>query len=350
MKNVFRIIIVLTFLLMIFYFSKDHQTSKPLQGNINDHIAIPQTEIDETIGLSIPRPEDGLSVYIGQSAADITKQFGAPTRIDLSNYAYDWWVYTINEQLLMFGVENEVVVQVYTNSFQLNVAPYYIGESLDDIYRKTIVEQEISITIGESIYLFAMNDLDLKTRILVGFDGVLAQLYIDTSSNTLAGIRYINGETLVKHKAYELQYIGELMQEEIPSSYVQMEINEASALQLNDLINTFRVQRELPKLSRSPIVSGIAAAHSEFLTKQHSQTDVAEGFSIKERLNEYELEFESVAYNDAINYTDAIEVVHGWLNSKTHAAALYDERYNFSGTGVYLNNYTQIYMERKTLD
>ena len=349
MKNLLRILIVATFIgIIIYYTSAEEGVSEPLRGPNAHTQAIPRTEVEE-LSMYLPRPLEGISTYVGKEVELILQQFGAPTRIDPSGFQYDWWIYLKDYQLIMFSVQDNIVTQAYTTSGQHNVAPYSIGQSLEDIYRMTIVESEIAVTVDETIYMFLMDEMDLKTRLLVAFEDVFAQLYIDQDTNKLIGVRFIDGETLVRHKPYEFQYIGEMIQHTVPSSFEQSTIDLAYANQIYNLVNEFRLLNNVPQLLLSPILNESAMLHSEYMAlKDLNMSSEEENKTLETRLKENNVEFKEMGENLAVNYYDAIEVIHGWMNSKDHRDTLLNERFNISGTGVYLTNYTQVFIERET--
>ena len=349
MRNLLIMLIVATFIgTILYYTSIGENSSEVLEGPNIPTQAIPSTEVEKT-SMYLPRPIEGVSTLIGSDADLLLKQFGPPTRIEKSRYQYDWWVYVKDKELLMISVEDNKVTQVYTNSTKHNIAPYSIGQSLEEIYRMTIVENEIAVTIDETIYLFLMNEEDLNTRLLVAFEDVLAQLYLDYETNKLIGIRFIDGPTLVKHRPYEFQYIGELIQHTVPSSFEQSKIDLAYSNQIYNLVNEFRLLNNVPKLLISPLLNEIAMEHSEYLVLKDLNINAdAEIIPIESRLEEKNMTYKKVDVNSAINYYDAIEAVHGWINSKEHRDVLFNKRYNMSGTGVYLNKYIQVYIEKET--
>lgn len=59
----------------------------------------------------------------------------------------------------------------------------------------------------------------MQTRLLVKFDGLYAQLYIDGETSELQGIRFTDSETLVLHQPYEMIYQGELVIPTPPSRF-----------------------------------------------------------------------------------------------------------------------------------
>ena len=288
MKNLLRILIVATFFgIILYYTSVEEDRSEVLKGPNAHTQAIPGTELEEEPSMYLPRPLEGVSTLIGQDTDLLLKQFGAPTRIDKSRFQYDWWVYVKDYEFIMVSVQDGIINQVYTNSSKLNIAPYSIGQSLEDIYRMTIVESEIAVTIDETIYMFLMNEVDLNTRLLVAFEDVLAQLYIDQERDRLIGIRFIDGETLVRHRPYEFQYIGEMIQHTVPSSFEQSAIDIAYADQMYNLVNEFRLLNNVPKLLRSPILNEIAMNHSEYMVLKNLNVNAEEEIvSLESRLKD----------------------------------------------------------------
>ncbi|MEO4053646.1 CAP-associated domain-containing protein [Solibacillus sp. CAU 1738] len=347
MEALFRILIIVTFIAIVYYYAGPDATKhEPLEGPTIVQQPILKSDYSKVIEDVQMRPEEGLSTYIGEPSETLLVTYGLPIRIDKTPFQYDWWIYNGEQGFIMFGVSDDKIVQVYTNTNVYDVAPYEIGQSLDDIYRMTIIDSEVTVQLGDNIYLFSMNDADMSSRILVKFKDVYAQLYIDTVTKQLAGIRFLNGETLVEHKPYEMQFIGELIDSSTPSSFAQHEIHKASAAQLLDLTNVIRKKYGVPTLVNDAKLNELAMQSSENMFLKNMETQQSEDdVSLKDKLIEAEIEYKSVDQNIATAYYDAIEVMHGWLNSKEHRAMLLNDTYSHVGTGVFLNYYTQIFIE-----
>lgn len=348
MKALFRILIVATCLAMIYYFSDfDDSTTGLLEG------PNPMTQpvfdvLPENInGEDLPRPTTGISTYIGKSSEEIVEQYGKPDRVDASAFGYEWWIYNVNDRTLMVGVDRDIVTQMYTNDVNFNVAPYRMGQLLDDVYRMTIFEEEVSVKIGENIYMFAMNEMDMKNRILVKYEDIFAQLYIDEEKQQLDGIRFLDGQTLVLHKPYELQFAGELLEASTPSSFKQLKINRANGKQLTELVNSYRKKNELPMLQDMEQLVTVAEDHSEQIFLNNMMTHDSIIDTLTDRLDAHNIMYQTTGENSATNYVDAIEVVHGWINSKEHRDLILNERFNRMGSGTFVNYFTQIYIEAK---
>lgn len=348
MKALFRILIVATTLGIIYYYSFIDQTEhEPLEGPNKVQQAIPSDHYENDFNETLPRPAEGVSTLIGKSSDVLIERYGEPTRKDQSTYGYNWWVYN-EDSFMMFGVEDHIITQVYTNAPSVNVSPYVIDQEAEDVYRMTILESEIAVPIDENIYMFTMNENDTKTRLLVKFAGLYAQLYIDSELGKLIGVRFMDGKTLVMQRPYEMQYVGQLIEQPVSSSYLQLGFHRALGQQLFDLMNTFRMQHNLQPLQYLQSLDDIAMAHSEDMFLQNYVSHVSPTYgTLADRLKEQEISFEESGENIATAYYDAIEAVHGWLNSSDHRTVLLDKNYTHAGSGVYYDYYTQIFIKQE---
>lgn len=348
MKALFRILLACATIAFIgFMFFNTARENEPLKGpNANSNV-IPKTELEQPEEGAITRPQSGLSTFVGQGVRAVLEQYGEPARIEPSSFGYDWWVYkTSAATFFMLGVQDDIVTQVYIAGEALDASPFKIGQKRDDIYRMTIIDYEVAANVDDNIFIFSMNEEDMQTRLLVKFDGVFAQLYIDSETGELQGVRFTDSETLVLHQPYEMIYQGELVTPTPPSSFLQQDINAANAAQLNDLINITRVHHELPSLEIDKALEDVAKMHSEDMKIENflSHESPTNG-DLKKRLEKQGIAFNDANENLATAYFDSIEAMHGWLNSAEHRKVIMDEKYTVVGSGVYFNYYTQIFIE-----
>lgn len=348
MRNLLRVLIVITFFSIIFYYTvgSDDQI-EPLKSSNSAHKPIPKTTIEESNSMYLPRPTTGVSKYIGKKADSVVEAYGIPTRIEPSGFGYDWWIYVKESEYQMYGVRDNVVKQVYTNSNKIDVAPFKIDQTLEDIYRIAILESEITVEVDDNIYIFMMNENDMKSRIIVPYEGVFAQLYIDQDTESLSGIRFIDKDILLLHQPYEYQYVGEMLPKNTVSSFLQKSIDKSYANQVYDLVNEVRTKNNTQKLMKSPNLTDIATLRSESIYIQSVlPSEQSETHSLKEILEDKMVDYKTFEENLAINYYDAIEAYHGWLNSEAHRKILLSDHFNLTGTGVYMGHYSQVFVEK----
>ena len=343
-----KILVLLLIVMGVFYFMTDKVSeNEPLESPVQpgSSIAVPDKgpSID---GQGMPRPEEGMSLFVGQKTEKLVEQFGEPSRIEPSSFQYEWWVYT-EEPRFMAGVLKGKVNQLYTGDVEADVAPFVIGQNVQDIHRFTPIESEIDVTIKENIYTFSLNSEDIKNRILIPYDNLFVQLYIDQMDGGLAGVRFISPNTLVKHQPYDMTYLGEMMEAPKPSSTVQTEVDRAMERQTFELTNQLRESHDQPVLEYNDKLAILSRQHSqEMIFRKQSSNEQQSVEAFSERLKAAGLPHAKAGENIAFNYIDAIETVHGWLNSPKHREVLLGANFTDTGIGVYNKYYTQSFIAK----
>ncbi|WP_391120742.1 CAP domain-containing protein [Psychrobacillus sp. L3] len=349
MKNLFRILIAIAIVLAVFiYFDNPIQENELLTGSNNTGQIIPQEskEIVETNNI-FSRPKTGISVLVGQPSSKVIKLLGKPTRIEPSSFGYEWWVYNDSySSYQLIGVSEEKVKQVFVIGNSVVVTPYKIGQSIEEIYRFTLVQSEITIAIGTNTYTFSLNEDDINDRILVQFDNLLAILYIDVVDKKLEAVRFSDLETLLLQKPYDILYNGSMIETLTPSSSFQIAVDRANERQIFEITNAYRLRHGVNVLESDISLQDIARMQSKEMAKNNVVVnDLAEIPKLSDTLKESEIEFSRAGGNTAAFYFDAGEAVNGWLNSKNHRDTLLGRKYTHTGVGVYGNYYTQNLIE-----
>jgi uncharacterized protein YkwD len=298
------------------------------------------------------RPVTGLSTWIGKSSEQVVESFGEPERIEQSAYGYDWWVYPIStKQYIQMGIEEEKVVTLYAIGNEVDVAPYKLGQKLEDIYRFTIIESELVVNDESGSYQFELNEQDLNTRLLVSLGDIYAQLYLDKFTGELMSIRFLDSSTLIRIHPYEMMYRGELVEETEPTEEEWEAIDTASENQIFDITNVMRDQLGVGKVDWNEEIAEVARGHSREMYEEGYFSHDSPAFgSLADRLEREEITFKSAGENIASQYTDAAEAVHGWLNSEGHRKILLEEDFTDLGVGVHKKYYTQNFIEKFAIE
>lgn len=244
--------------------------------------------------------------------------------------------------MIMAGVADGIVNQIYSADREVDVYPYINGQSSQDIYRSTIIESELEVVAGDNQYTFVLTGDDIKNKMLIQSDGLFTQLYMDEEGAELEAVRFIDPMTLVMQQPYDLFYKGELVEVKKPSSEDQFAVDRALERQILDITNIYRTNHGVNLLKRDYGLQVVARGHSKEMALQNyfSQDSPTSG-TLADRLKTANIEVKKAGENIALNYTDAIEAVHGWLNSPAHQEVLLDKNFTHIGTGVYGNYYTQ---------
>lgn len=339
--------------LLIFYITGERmKENEPLESPVKHGTAVPVQ--DKGVGTVIPqtsRPEVGLSTFVGKSTEVLIEKMGEPTRVEPSAFGYEWWIYRDDPKIMVGVTKDGFVNQVYTTDMSVNVEPFEIGQDLDEIYRFTIIGSEVDVQLDENIYTFSLTSDDLQTRLLVTYQDLFGQLYIDQEKGELMAIRFIDPSTLVLHQPYEMTYMGELLLPSPPSSNLQVEVNRTIERQIFELTNIYRLKYGVSEVQSNYALDIFASEYSEMLARENTsveETNVSE--NLLNRLKEASIEHKKAGENIAFDYVDAIEAVHGWLNSPAHRKVLLDSDFTHLGVGAYGNYYSQNFIKSVTED
>ncbi|WP_257350585.1 CAP domain-containing protein [Pseudalkalibacillus decolorationis] len=295
---------------------------------------------------STPLVEEGISRYFEMSQEELLAQLGEPTRIDPSQYSFDWWIYGDNsDQYIQFGIEKGKVVTAFVLGKNINVSPFKIGQSQEKVMEEISIEKSLPLKINGNEYRFQLSTEEMKTRPLVKINDLWAQLYLDKFTGTLVAIRYLNPETLLLQRPYSIEYRGKLMQQpELPREEWE-EIESAEELQIFEITNVIRERYGVAPVEWHDETAEVAYQHSKEMKVEDyfSHTSPVSG-QLSDRLKSREIKYVKAGENIAANYIDGIAAVMGWLNSEGHRKTMLSDEYTHLGVGVYEKYYTQNFL------
>ncbi|WP_349305553.1 CAP domain-containing protein [Bacillus sp. FJAT-49736] len=294
------------------------------------------------------RPSIGISTLIGKSTSVLVKEFGKPARIDPSAYDYDWWIYNQNgHTYFQAGVENGRVVTIFAIGNQLDISPFKLGEKIEDIYKSILLNTEVLVNYKKGYYRFELSEEDLNIRPLVKLGDIFAQLSLDKFTGTLSSIRFMDKETLIKQRQYEMVYRGELIKPQDPDEAQWKSIEKGSEQQIFDLTNIIRERFKLNELEWDNDVAEVAYQHSEDMFKeQYFSHESPKYGDLAKRLESAHVFYQLAGENIAAQYLDGPAAVEGWLNSEGHRKSLLEKNFTHLGVGVYQKYYTQNFIEK----
>lgn len=295
------------------------------------------------------KPEEGLALLIGKNQAQLEKVLGAPARIDESLYGYQWYIYNQDpKNYVQVGVENKRVVTIYAIGQNLDIAPFEIGQPVEEIFNTHFIDTNINLEFNGNSYRFELNDTDLNLRPMVQLGNVFVQLYIDKFTGNLSSVRFLNAETLIKQRPYELVYSGVLIKASEPSEERYREIEEDTEQEIFDLTNVLRARHKLNEIQWDENTAEAAFKHSMDMSESNDFSHTSKKFGdLETRLKTAQVVYQAAGENIAANYTDGPAVVEGWLNSKGHRESLFNKEYTHLGVGVYQKYYTQNFIQKE---
>ena len=310
-------------------------------------------QIEEQDGGNESKPSDAqesLSDWIGQSGDHVIEHFGQPDDVGLSTYGYEWIMYEREpSRYVQFGRKENEIVTAFAFGETLNVEPFAIGHSYDDIKETVALVRNVSVFYQGSEYRFELTDEELSDRPLVKVsDNLFAQLYMDRFTNRLMAIRYLDGETLLKQRPYRVVYTEELPQADALAQKGERQVDESNEKQIFNITNELRERFGVGRLRWNDQVADVAYRHSkEMNEKQYFDHVSPVSGTLENRLQHGNVQYVQAGENIAAEYPDGISATMGWLNSEGHRHILLHEAFTDLGVGVYEKHYTQNFIAQE---
>lgn len=294
------------------------------------------------------KPKQGLASLIGKDISSVEKEYGQPIRIDETQYGYQWYIFNQDyKRYVQVGVENQHVVTIYAIGENLDVAPFEIGQPVEEIFNTQFIDTNINIDLNGNSYRFELNDTDLNLRPIVQLGDLYVQLYIDKFTGTLSSVRFMNADTLIKQRPYELVYRGKLVEPPVPDENSWKLIEQGTEQEIFDLTNVLRTRNKLKPLKWDERTAEAAYGHSKDMSENNDFSHTSKKFGdLSNRLKTAKVAYQSAGENIAANYTDGPAVVEGWLNSKAHRDSLLNKDFTHLGVGVFHKYYTQNFIQK----
>ncbi|WP_396954657.1 CAP domain-containing protein [Neobacillus sp. YIM B06451] len=352
MKTLLRILILSTVFLTIgFYVSQNNSDYDSLIRE--EPVPAPEepTQPDQrgTTGYEIPeRPDEGLSTLIGKNVAEVQKALGKPQRIDKSSYDYDWYIYNHSlDKYLQVGILDNKAVTIYAIGRDTNVEPFSIGKPLEEIFTSFAIHTNIKFEYEGNSYRLDLTDTDVNTMPLIQLGDIYAQLYIDKFTGSLSSVRFLDAETLIKMRPYEVAYRGTLIEPRELGDEEWQEVEMGAEKQIFDLTNVLRIRHGLEPVKWDEKTAQAAYGHSLDMYETNTFSHVSKKYgNLSDRLKKARVVYQSAGENIAANYIDSPAVVEGWLNSKGHRETLLNKDFTHLGVGVYRKYYTQNFIQK----
>jgi uncharacterized protein YkwD len=352
LRTIARILVFAAiFLLIGLYMGYNKEDNKKM---VIEHKSTPKVDeslekdiSEQSLSEGIDQPAQGVGSLLGKDIDSLKATLGEPSRVDLSAYGFHWWIFNNDpEEYIQAGVLNDKVVTAYGIGPSVNVQPFKIGQRIEEIFSMNVIEPDVTFEYNGSSYKFELSEQDMNTRPIIKMGEYFVQLYIDKFTSSVSSIRYMDKETIVKQRPYEMVYRGTLVEPPVLSEGDWVRIEAGLEKQILDITNAIRSRHELQMLEWDEKTAEVAYAHSKDMAIENyfSHESETQG-DLSERLKAAEILYQLAGENIAANYTDGPAVVEGWLNSETHREALLNEEFTHLGVGVYQRHYTQNFLK-----
>lgn len=322
MKKLLAILIVV--FAVFFYKSEISDGINKIKDELFEEQIETQTLASEEIkNISI---DNFKTLRIGDSIDSVKSKIGNPSRIDDSEYSFEWYVYNqIAEKFAMVGIEDNKVVALYSNSLDSSE----LGDIKINNYRTSVIE----------VYEPLEYKKKGNTRYIIDSDNQYDVINIDNKYITVFYDKYDD------YKICSYQVISEKAEDSLNGIYAKESesLRESFELQVIDLTNSVRAQRNLNILKFNEQAKTSSRKHSKDMNDRdffdHVNKDDESPFV---RMKKEGIEYIGAGENIAAGQTSAIYAHEAWMNSEGHRKNILGD-YKYIGVGVDFGGSYSIY-------
>lgn len=265
-------------------------------------------------------------IKIGDSKDYVISKIGEPSRIDASEYSFNWYVYNqYKGEFAMVGIENDIVVALFSNTMnsceaeniKLDDSKQIVNDNYDSIeYRKK----------GNTRYMInSKGEYDIIKQ---------NKKYITVFYDLVEG-----------SKVCSYQIINQKTEDSMKDIYANEseELKKSFELQIIDLINSSREKYNLNKLKYSEKATISSRKHSEdMMNKDYFDHVNKEKETPFDRMKKEGITYISAGENIASGQFNAIYAHEALMNSKGHRKNILGN-YKYIGVGVDFGGTYKIY-------
>lgn len=243
----------------------------------------------------------GTTITMGESKSSIIDKFGSPSRIDETEYNYEFYVYKGNyKNFMMIGIANSKVVAWYT-------------DSKDFSYQGLTTSSKVS-----NINSTFNKNLSLNNTLSFTNDGSSITFFMDTIGDSNIDGVYVASSSVSKDSTTK-------------------SVLTAWEKEVLDLTNSFRARNDLSSLTWSTEASTSARLHSEDMAKNnYFSHNGLDGSTPYDRMKAQGISYKSAGENIIGGYGNAMHSNNGWVNSSGHRKNMLNSSFNYLGVGFAL--------------
>jgi uncharacterized protein YkwD len=303
---------------------EDKYTIKSNQNKLDKDLNKIETVIQSST--SNTKIDNFNNIKLGNLESEVISKIGKPTRIDTSEYGFNWYVYNqYKNKFAMVGIDNGEVVALYTNSLKSNLI-----ENIDFNKDRTYI-------------LNNYEPLEYKkkgyTRFIISSKGEYDILEFKNMYVTVFYDIYNN------YKITSYQIINKSTEDKLKDIYPKYsdDLRESFEKEVIDLTNSVRDKYNLSRVQYDNKAQSSSRKHSLDM-KQNNFFDHInlKGLDPFDRMKTENIYYKSAGENIAAGQTSAIFAHEAWMNSEGHRKNILNN-YEKLGVGVEFGGNYKIY-------
>lgn len=201
-------------------------------------------------------PASGFANYTGMAVDDFIVEFGEPEEIKELNENEELWLYgTDGSDFIQLRIENYVISEILVLGSEVNIAPFEIGMSRNEIYQTASFHPNFEVPFEGQTVQVQLNENELNNQPLIAFDNhTYAVLTIDSQTDNLIGVQYMTNANLIHSDFYEKSPFSAVTEEDSVKANLAAQEKLKAELTIH-YINVMRTKADLDPLESSLVLT-----------------------------------------------------------------------------------------------
>lgn len=353
MKNIIIKVIAITILIIVlFYLFYSPKLEFDVLKNPNySHEKANQNyyqqQAEKTTGNA--KLKEGVGTYVNKHINDVIKDLGQPDRVYKAEHDRKNYVFKNKDHYYLVSTKNNKVSSVFATGDKVNVSPIKIKQDATNLFNGTNIDMEPLVESTYGNYKIELSERDIKTQLLVKYGDVYAQVLIDSETNEVMGVQFMNSDVVVEHAPFSMSKVSNKSEKlrRKDSQKLQSHINKD--ITLLEIVNENRKMKGVKPLKMDDQLTYITQMEADLIDEDVNEEDAVKSLEdgITKHINDQSIEYEAINQNLAFNFYDMPTLINSWLNNNSYREKLLGSQYDEFGAGNSRAYYSLVFKESK---
>lgn len=353
MKNIIIKVVAITILIIVlFYLFYSPKLEFDVLKNPNySHDKADQNYYQEQADKSTgnAKLKKGVGTYIHKNIGDVIKDLGQPDRVYKAEHDRKNYVFKNKEHYYLLSTKNNKVSSVFATGNKVNVSPIKIKQDATKLFDGTNIDMEPIIDSTYGKYQIELSERDIKTQLLVKYGNVYAQVLVDSETNEVMGVQFMDSDVVIENAPFSMSKIAKKDQKLKRNDKQNFEAHINKDLSLLEIVNEIRKMKEVKPLKVNDQLTYITQMEADLIGDDSDEEEAVKSLEdgINNHINNQKIEYESINQNLAYNFYDVPTLINSWLNNNQYREKLLGSQYDEFGAGNSREYYSLVFKENK---
>jgi len=294
--------------------------------------------------------KEGVGTYVYKNIKEVINDLGQPDRVYKAEHGRKNYVFKNKEHYYLISTKNDKVSSVFATGNKVNVSPIKMKQDATKIFNGTNIDMEPDIESTYGKYQLELSERDIKTQLLIKYGNVYTQVLIDSETNEVMGVQFMDSDVVVENAPFSMSKINGDKDNKLKRTDKQdFQAHINKDLSLLEIVNEIREMKDVKPLQINDQLTYITQMEADLIEDDINEEEAVKSLEdgITKHINNQKIEYESINQNLAYNFYDVPTLINSWLNNNTYREKLLGSQYDEFGAGNSREYYSLVFKENK---